>query len=222
MRRFTSGLDHLVVAAATLQQGAEYIRETLGVEIPPGGAHPQMGTHNRLMRLSESTFLEVIAIDPELPSPNRPRWFGLDDPAVRSAIALSPALLTWVANTDNIHACLAAAPIPLGRPELIRRDRLSWLFGLPPDGHLFAGGLLPCMIQWHCQPHPASLMPDLGCRLVDLHLHHQDPEWLRQVLETIGLEDQVTVAGVPSSQAPFLEARLQTPAGIRQLRSPGF
>ena len=69
--------DHLVVAARV-----DYIEEKLGVVMPYGGQHPKMGTHNHLIQLGNGTFLEVIAIKPELPSPQRPRWFGLDDPLV--------------------------------------------------------------------------------------------------------------------------------------------
>jgi TusA-related sulfurtransferase len=38
-----------------------------------------MGTHNCLMQLGEAMFLEIIATDPAA-SPQRRRWFALDDP----------------------------------------------------------------------------------------------------------------------------------------------
>ena len=53
-----------VVAAATLADGIEYFAEITGVAPQPGGKHVAMGTHNALVRLSERTFLEIIAIDP--------------------------------------------------------------------------------------------------------------------------------------------------------------
>jgi hypothetical protein len=31
-------------------------------------------------------YLEIIATDPEAPAPGRPRWFGLDQPALREAV----------------------------------------------------------------------------------------------------------------------------------------
>jgi hypothetical protein len=40
-------LDHLTVAALTLDEGVEHVRRSLGV-MPPGGAHPLMGTHKSL------------------------------------------------------------------------------------------------------------------------------------------------------------------------------
>ena len=56
---FSANLDHLVVAATDLKTGVDYVKQTLGVDIPYGGEHQQMGTHNHLMRLGHQIFLEV-------------------------------------------------------------------------------------------------------------------------------------------------------------------
>ncbi|TWA91006.1 glyoxalase-like protein [Bradyrhizobium stylosanthis] len=67
-------LDHITVAANDLAEGVAYVEDALGIAPPAGGAHPLMGTHNHLLRLSETSFLEVIAPDPSAPAPTRPRW----------------------------------------------------------------------------------------------------------------------------------------------------
>ncbi|MGH6623755.1 MAG: VOC family protein, partial [Burkholderiaceae bacterium] len=90
-----SELDHLIVACSDLATGVSWVAERLGVEPQPGGRHEAMGTHNALLRLGARCYLEVIAIDPEAAAPARPRWFGLDDETTRTALARSPALLTW-------------------------------------------------------------------------------------------------------------------------------
>jgi hypothetical protein len=74
----TSHLDHITVTASSLREGADWVQNALGVIPQAGGEHPRMDTHNLLMRLSESTFLEIIAINPAAPAPSRPRWFDLD------------------------------------------------------------------------------------------------------------------------------------------------
>ena len=80
-------VDHLVVAAHSLEQGADWCQRVLGVASRPGGKHGAMGTHNRLLALSSAayprSYLEIIAIDPDAPAPSRPRWFGLDDAALQ-------------------------------------------------------------------------------------------------------------------------------------------
>src|SRR5204862_4940114 len=58
-------LDHLIVGAATLAEGIEYVAGITGVTPVPGGKHAAMGTHNALLRLGDLVFLEVIAIDPD-------------------------------------------------------------------------------------------------------------------------------------------------------------
>ena len=72
-------VDHLVVCARDLDEGSKYVAERLGVTPGPGGEHAAMGTHNRLLSLGPEAYLEVIAINPVAPAPDRVRWFGLDE-----------------------------------------------------------------------------------------------------------------------------------------------
>ncbi len=214
-----ANLDHLVIAAATLEDGVAHVRDFLGVDIPPGGFHEKMGTRNHVMPLGDEVFLEVIAIDPELAAPARPRWFGLDDPHVLASLARGPALLTWVINTPDIAAFMAQASIGFGTPEPVSRGNLNWLFGVPDDGHLPAGGMVPSVIQWQASPHPATLMPDRGCRLHALEIHHPRAGWLRDVLASAGADHLARICPLPANAAPFLLARIKTPGGMKELRS---
>ncbi|HEX6635378.1 MAG TPA: VOC family protein, partial [Usitatibacter sp.] len=85
-RPVTRDLDHLVVAARTLEEGAAWVEAALGVPTVAGGKHDLMGTHNRLLGLDGRRYLEVIAIDPSAPPPARARWFGLDEAAPRERL----------------------------------------------------------------------------------------------------------------------------------------
>jgi len=66
-------IDHLVIAAADLASGSDYVAGILGIAPQGGGAHPRMGTHNRVLGMADGIYLEVIAIDPDAPAPSRPR-----------------------------------------------------------------------------------------------------------------------------------------------------
>src|SRR5579871_6174839 len=103
-------IDHITVAADSLRAGVAYAEAILGLSIPVGGAHPLMGTHNHLLRLGDTLFLEIIAPDPAAPPPSRPRWFALDDPKQRAALAVSPRLATWVVATKDIETSLRQVP----------------------------------------------------------------------------------------------------------------
>lgn len=163
----TSELDHLVVAARTLEEGAAWIARSLGVQTVTGGRHVPMGTHNRLLSLGEGLYLEVIAIDPQAPAPSRPRWFGLDEPAMHARLARGPALIHWVARTADIGAALADSPEKVDVLDLERGD-YRWRIGVPPDGRLPCGGCCPTLIQWQGAAHPADRLPASGCELLEL------------------------------------------------------
>src|SRR2546426_3636748 len=119
-------LDHLTVAALTLEEGVAHVQRALGAVVPPGGTHPLMGTHNHLMQLGNSVFLEVIAPDPMAAS-QRPRWFGLDDPKMRDRLKVSPRLISWVVRVPNLDHGLAAVGEKSGEPVRVTRGPLSWL-----------------------------------------------------------------------------------------------
>ena len=48
-------IDHLVVAAATLEQGVQWCEATLGITPAAGGEHEKYGTHNRLFKIASPT-----------------------------------------------------------------------------------------------------------------------------------------------------------------------
>lgn len=159
-------IDHLVVAARTLEEGAAWVESALGVKTLAGGKHPLMGTHNRVLPVGRGRYLEVIAIDPAAPPPGRARWFGLDDAAVRARLERGPVLLHWVERTDDLEAALRDYPERVEVLEATRGD-LAWRITVPPDGRLPCAGACPTLIQWR-GPHPTDRMPPSGVELVEL------------------------------------------------------
>jgi len=216
-----SRIDHLVIGAGDLVQGVEYVKDCLGVDIPFGGVHTKMGTHNHLMSLDQDIFLEVIAVNPDMKSPESPRWFGLDDPHIRQQIRVKPALLTWVVNTENIDRLLGQTRFSFGKAQLIHRGNLSWYFGLPDDGRLLAGGMLPYVLEWQTDFHPSKKMADTGCRIQRLEIYHSNPIWFQSVLTSIGAENLADVHSLPENSPPYLVAYVDTPKGVKVLSSLG-
>lgn len=207
-------LDHIVIAAATLEDGTAYLEEMLGVNVPAGGNHPLMGTHNCLMQIGGGAFLEIIAIDPGAPSPERPRWYNLDDAQIQAQITKRPALLTWVMRTDDIAGAVAASLISPGPIEEGRRGDRVWNITIPKDGSMPEGGLFPTMIEWHDYDGPASSMADLGCRLEALKIYSPGPERLTAALGAIGADALVQVEQATEENTPGLKALIQTPQGL--------
>ncbi|MDQ2964167.1 MAG: VOC family protein [Pseudomonadota bacterium] len=203
-------LDHLVVAAATLEQGEDYFETRLGVRPLRGGKHVAMGTHNSLLKLGEKTYLEVIAIDPTGVAPGRARWFGLDTTALRTEVQKAPRLIHWVARTDDIFAARRACPVDCGEVHAMARGAFEWWITIPADGHLPGDGLLPTLIQWADERHPADAMPDADLRLLALAGAHPDPAAIRSALAALSLEDTLKVT---FAVTPRLATMLQTTRG---------
>ncbi|RYF34605.1 MAG: VOC family protein [Comamonadaceae bacterium] len=229
-------IDHLVIAARTLAEGVAWCEATLGVTPGPGGAHPLMGTHNRLLNIASEAFprayLEIIAIDPTA-TPTRAaglhRWFDLDDATLQAGLAQhGPHLVHFVARVPDAAATLhalahGAEPVAhIDRGTLVEagRDtpagRLTWQISVRDDGQRLFYGALPTVIQWG-PVHPVDAMPPSGLTLRSLELTHPRAEALASALRVIGFDDLPVNAG-----APNLVAVLDTPHGAVTLESKGL
>ncbi len=213
----TSAVDHLVVAARTLDEGVRWCEATLGITPGPGGQHALMGSHNRLFSIAGDRFpkayFEIIAIDPEAPPPGRARWFGLD----QLDLSAGPRLVTLVARTSALDATLAAlrkAGVDGGRTVEASRETpsglLSWRIAVRDDGAVLYGGAMPTLIEWGPR-HPAASMPPSGVTLRSLVLRGLP----RAAAEALCLSN----IGLDKASGPALEAQLDTPRGLITLES---
>ena len=165
-------IDHLVIGAATLDEGVDWCERVLGVTPQPGGQHPLMGTHNRLVNISgplhPRCYLEVIAIDPLAPQPGRPRWFDLDQPTLRQRLAEGSGLIHWVARVPSLDAALAywrSEGVDAGEAVEASRGALRWRIALRADGRRLRREALPVLIEWGAA-HPTDSLPDQGVQLL--------------------------------------------------------
>jgi hypothetical protein len=207
-------LDHIAVIAPDLQAGVDWVAECLGIVPPPGGVHGEMGTHNHLLHLGGSLFLEVIAVDPVAGKPSHRRWFGLDDhDAVAACWHDGRRLVGMVARTDDLPACIASAPDLLGKPMRITRGARSWMFGVRDDGALPLEGAVPHVMDWGAAGPAGTAMPDLGCRLLALVAEVADVSLARAVHTRMGFQDGPEIR---QGRARLIAA-IETPAGVRIL-----
>lgn len=208
-------IDHLVIAAASLNEGVRWCENTLGMTPGPGGAHALFGTHNRLVRLKSAAhplaYLEIIAIDPSVrPTRDSPlrRWFDLDLPSLRQQLQQTgPRLLHWVASVPDMPSCLAdlhALGIDRGRVIDASRptphDLLQWKITVRDDGQRLFGGALPTLIEWGSE-HPALSMAEPVITLRSLSLQHPQTAQLQSALAAIGLDTLSVTNGPPGLSA---------------------
>ncbi|MDX1493363.1 MAG: VOC family protein [Longimicrobiales bacterium] len=203
-------LDHLVYAVPDLESGAARVEELLGVPPEVGGRHLGLGTWNRLVGLEGGGYLEIVAPDPEQPEPDRPRWFGLDDPG-------EPRLVTWcVQATDPLEVARRGRHSGIDLGEVVEGSRerpdgslLSWRFTDPWAPR--ADGVIPFFIDWGDSPHPSETLTT-RCRVADVRVEHPDAVRVEAWLRELGLDTRVSRA-----HAPRVVATLQTPNGTVEL-----
>lgn len=205
-------IDHLVYACSDLQAGMARITELLGVAPVVGGHHPNWGTHNALVGLGATCYLEVIAPSPidnsdEVRTPDVFHESG------------SGRLTTWAACVENLEAFAnahAGGHPPLGALISGSRKRadglmLSWTL-TDPASCLF-GGAVPFLIDWGDSEHPARSL-DSTCFLRWLRVAHPRPDSVESSLGALGLRDLVQVCEAPQ---PSLSAVIETPGGLVEI-----
>jgi hypothetical protein len=207
-------IDHLVLGSTTLQAGLEYVEGRFGVAAQLGGKHARMGTHNALLTLGERTYLEILAIDPDGGAPFQARWFGLDDGRTRARLARGPALLGWVARSDDIEQAALASRVPVTTIHAMARGDFRWRITIPADGRPIEGALLPTLIQWDVPMHPTDKLPEQGCRLLSLSGTHPRPEEMHSRLSSLNLENAINIEASRNDAAPGIAAQFATPKGV--------
>lgn len=206
--------DHLVLTARDLDSAAAWLEQRLGVTLSAGGRHGHMGTHNRLLRLGDKFYLELIAIDPEAPPVGRPRWFDLDRLQLPSG---RPRLIHWVARCDDIERTAAACAEPLGEVVPMERGDYRWRITVPADGHLPVSGLVPTLIQWDVPFHPCSRLPQADCNLMKLEGFHPEPNRVRNTLDVLGLAASLDVHPCATGETAQIVAYVRSPRGLVEL-----
>ena len=226
----TAQIDHLVIAANTLEEGVAWCESTLGITPGPGGEHPLMGTHNRLFSIATAqypnAYLEIIAISKEAACARKQgdkRWFDLDNETLQRSLKQNgPQLVHFVASTPRaLPAIEALASLGMDRGELLAASRmtphglLSWKITVRSDGQRLMHGTLPTLIEWG-DVHPTHHMAASGVTLQSLTASLPDADGLRAAYAAINLQSVGVVAGPANLIAIF-----NTPRGLVTLESRG-
>lgn len=208
-------LDHITVIAPTLAEGVQHVRSCLDLDIPFGQRHTYMGTHNHLLQLGDTVYLEIVALDPAADAPNRRRWFGLDDRnKVRSDWEDGRRLRGWVARTDRMDAILAVHGAVFGDKIPLPAENASFDFAIPDDGSLPLDGAAPSIIDRRGKPRAMATIADLGARLSAFTLEHPEPAAIETLYRALSVDRPPRMA---TGFKLRYRARIETPAGSREL-----
>jgi hypothetical protein len=206
-----SKVDHIIYGTPDLDRGIAEIEKLTGVKAKFGGQHPGRGTRNALLALGPTSYMEIIAPDPDQPAPKEPRSFGIDG-------LKQSKLVGWAAKGKDLEQFVAASKqkgIEFGAVHAGSRKRpdgvvLSWNTADPtvPAGD----ELLPFFIDWGKSPHPAQSAPT-GLTLVELRAEHPEPAKVHPSFDKLGLSIKVR-----KGAAPALVAVIKGPKGTVELR----
>jgi len=222
-------LDHLVYGVPDLSEAIDDFEKRLGLSPMLGGRHAGLGTHNAILPLEGESYVELIASDPDGPTPNQPRPFGLDT-------LCEPRLVTWAVRSRAIETDVQHAREQGFDPGIVFTmsrtepdgETLEWKLSLLPKP--FGDGLVPFVIDWGKSRHPAAAPripseaqthnpdddPTSYGKLSTFSATHPDPAPIRAALHALGVSLDIqpgTIAG--------LSARLTGPAGSIALDGAG-
>jgi hypothetical protein len=210
-------LDHLVVGVPDLSSAIDEFRAQLGVAPRFGGRHEGLGTHNAILPLAGSRYVELIGADPRSErTSEHPRPFGLDH-------LRTTRLVTWAVRSHAIESDLEAARrqgydpgrlLSLSRQEP-DGELLRWKLSLRPEP--FGDGLVPFVIDWGETRHPSEAAESEAgesaqCELHGFSGHHPDPVTLAKALTALGVELPLNIDPIPS-----LMAEIRGPSGSIRL-----
>ena len=204
----SSNIDHVVIGAANLEKATEKVEGLLQTKFSTSGKHPLMATHNRLSRLQNSAYMEIIAIDPNASFPKscsqEKRWFSLDSASTQRRLSIAPQPLCWVVAVNNIEQLASNCGYNPGRVIEMSRGDFRWKITVPNNGDLSEGGVLPILIEWPSGKNPAEAMPESNLDLKQITLFHPSPESIEPILSAMDIAEPIDIKlGEPAIQFAF-------------------
>ncbi len=202
-------VDHLVWYGADLAAAGHHFTEQMDCEPVYGGVHPGEGTANRLLSLSDTTYLEILGRDPAQDEASlAPEVRGLRGTGLYHW-AIGGVDLTVLRGKASA-AGLTGGELVTGGRTLPNGQWLGWTcFGIHNHGF---GSLVPFFIDWLDSEHPAKTAPR-GGKLAGVEALHPEPEKLSAIYRSLGLDIPVTKAA-----AAGFSATLESSKGRHVLR----
>jgi len=206
-------IDHVLLGVPDLDAAVDDFERDTGVQPVIGGEHPEFGTSNALVSLSDGSYFEIIGPGPSASVDNLGGVFGRQESRSLAGFAMSSGELKAVAERVRAAGFELQGPIP-GSRTTPDGETLEWQM-LLIGGHDF-GGLIPFLIDWGDTPHPATTSPT-GLSVARFEVRHPEAEELRRIYsELLGAD----VATVQADHA-MLDLVMDTPEGRVAFRGEG-
>ena len=203
-------LDHIVFGSFTLDEGTKFVENILQAKLSEIGYHKDIGTHNRVIRISEKAYLEVIAIDPTTSKLNNRKWFNLDNSKLQSKLKKSPQVIGYVIENDDVSITKYYDPFFESS-----RDIYKWQFAMPTlknnilDSEIIEAGMIPSLISWKSDK-PVYQMKKNQFELISLEIElSKSQEHFNTFFKTFGQIEYVSVSMSTKEDSSIFKLKLK-------------
>ena len=203
-------LDHIVFGSSTLEEGTEFVENILQAKLSDIGYHKDMGTHNRVIRISERVYLEVVAIDPKTKNLKNRKWFNLDNSNLQSKLKKSPQIIGYVIEKNNISLTKYYDPF-----FEASRDKYKWKFAMPTfnnnilDDEITEAGMIPSLISWKSDK-PVYQMKKNQFELISLEIRlSESQKYFNTFCKSFGEIEYVSVSMETEEKPSIFKLKLK-------------
>ena len=203
-------LDHIVLGACTLERGTEFVEDILQAKMSDIGYHKDMGTHNRVIRINDDVYFEVIAIDPEMKNFKHRRWFNIDNPNLQLKLEQAPQIIGYVVENNN--------KIPLEYYDpFFNASRLNyrWQFAMPKyrynilEYQIIETSIIPSLISWKSEK-PICQMNTNQFELIKLEIEFPKSRChFNTFFTAFGKIKHVSVLSTIKDNAPIIKLKIK-------------
>ena len=203
-------LDHIVFGSYTLEEGTKFVENILQAKLSDIGYHKDMGTHNRVIRISERVYLEVIAIDPKSSNLSNKKWFNLDNSKLQSKLKKSPQIIGYVIENKYINITKYYDPFFESS-----RGIYKWQFAMPTfnnnilDSKIIEAGIVPSLISWKSEK-PIFKMKKNQFELISFEIRlSKTQECFNSFFKTFGEIEYVSVSMKKEEETSSFKLKLK-------------
>ena len=203
-------LDHIVLGALTLEEGTEFVEDILQAKLSDIGYHKDMGTHNRVIRISDEVYFEVIANDPKIKNFKNRKWFNLDNLNLQSKLNKSPQIIGYV--IENKDMSISKYYDPFFKAS---RSNFRWEFAMPTsrnnilDSKIIETGVMPNLISWKTEK-PVYQMKKNQFELISFEIQiSEKQQYLNTFFKNFGVIQYVLVSSTTKQNSPIFKLKLK-------------
>ena len=203
-------LDHIVLGSFTLEEGTEFLENILQAKLSDIGYHKDMGTHNRVIRISEKVYIEVVAIDPKRKNLNNRKWFNLDNSNLQSKLKISPQIIGYVIENNDRNINKYYDPF-----FEASRDSYKWQFAMPTfknnilDSEIIEAGIIPSLISWKSDK-PVYQMKKNQFELISLEIRlSESQKYFNTFFKSFGEIEYVSIAITTEKESSIFKLKLK-------------